>query len=71
MNTTTVTNQVTKATATVTIPAGASIRPSGAKWKATNTAGLSAFFTEIAEAENYANGRPARHDAWTGAVYGK
>lgn len=67
----TVTNPVTKASGTVTIPDEAGIRPSGAKWKATNAAGLSAFFAEIAEAENYANGRPAKHDAWTGSVYGK
>jgi hypothetical protein len=71
MQTITITNQVTKVTATVTIPADASIRPSGAKFKATNSAGLSSFFAEIEEAAKYANGQQAQHSTWTGAIYGR
>jgi hypothetical protein len=67
----TVSNTATGVTGDVTIPDGTSIRPSGSKWKATGPAGFSSFFADLTEAEHYANGRPARHDAWTGAVYGR
>lgn len=71
MKTITITNQVTKLTADVTIPEDASIRPSGNGFKATNRAGLSAFFDDIREAEKYANGKPATERAWTGSVFGR
>ena len=71
MRTIIVTNTVSGESGTVTIPDDAGIRPSGAKWKATGPAGLSSFFADLAEAEHYANGRPASHDTSTGTVYGR